>query len=133
MGIITGFPERVIVCAHFLRADLFTFAQAFKKLKTVVQGVRKTVATLDGYGIDVELELSKRIDSHPYHIWEDSNKSHTLNIRFVMVKYFWRVVKPHLITFFFSEQGSYIQLQNSVVYYYNNEYKMSLHQPQIYD
>ena len=27
----------------------------------------------------------------------------------VMVKYFWRGTKPHLITFFFSELGSYNQ------------------------
>nr|MBF4242104.1 hypothetical protein [Vibrio anguillarum] len=73
----------IILCAHWLSADLFNFSQAFEQLKTHVKGLRKTVASLDDvYGLDLEKVMSRRIDKEPLNVHDKSRNRHTLYITF---------------------------------------------------
>ncbi|SGZ10003.1 DNA-directed DNA polymerase [Moritella viscosa] len=82
-SIFKKYPEHIILCAHMMRADLFTFKDAFKNIKTKVSGVRGTVASLEGaYGLDLEAELSKRIDKEPLKVWDSKRNDHIINITF---------------------------------------------------
>ncbi len=60
--VLNSIAHDVIVCAHFLKADLFTFENAFEDFQTVIKGIRQTVAGLDStYGIDVGALYSKTV------------------------------------------------------------------------
>jgi len=81
--VLTKWPEHVIIVAHYLKADLFTFSNAFKDIKTLVSSVRKTVATLrDGYGVDLGKEFRKRIDDTPFKLDDGSNNTYSMLITF---------------------------------------------------
>tara|TARA_R110000772_G_scaffold266009_1_gene387957 strand:+ start:10891 stop:13746 length:2856 start_codon:yes stop_codon:yes gene_type:complete len=82
-GVLTAWPEHVIVAAHYLKADLFTFSNSFRDIKTQVSSVRKTVASLgDTYGVDVSKEVKKRIDGKPHSVYDKNRNKHTLVITF---------------------------------------------------
>jgi len=82
-GKLKKYPEHITMCAHMLRADLFTFKDAFKNIKTKVSGIRGTVASLEGeYGLDLEAELGKRIDKEPLKVWDYKRNDHIINITF---------------------------------------------------
>lgn len=75
--------ESIILVAHYLRADLFTFSNSFKDIKTLVSSVRKTVASLkDGYAVDLAKEFKKRIDDKPYKLNDKNNNAHPVLITF---------------------------------------------------
>jgi len=58
-NVLLGWPEKVIVCGHFLRADLLHFSNAFSDFEDKLTAVRKTIVSMESsYGIDVP--LSKR-------------------------------------------------------------------------
>ncbi|GAA6173831.1 hypothetical protein NBRC116592_35010 [Colwellia sp. KU-HH00111] len=81
--VLTKWPEHVIIVAHYLKADLFTFSNAFKDIKTLVSSVRKTVASLrDGYGVDLGKEFRKRIDDTPFKLNDGSNNTYSMLITF---------------------------------------------------
>ncbi|MCJ8320955.1 MAG: hypothetical protein HRT52_19980 [Colwellia sp.] len=81
--VLTKWPEHIILVAHYLKADLFTFSNAFKDIKTLVSSVRKTVASLrDGYGVDLGKEFRKRIDDTPYKLNDGSNNTYSILITF---------------------------------------------------
>lgn len=81
--VLTKWPEHINLVAHYLKADLFTFSNAFKEIKTLVSSVRKTVASLrDGYGVDLSKEFKKRIDDHPFKINDGSNNTYSVWITF---------------------------------------------------
>lgn len=81
--VLTKWPEHIILVAHYLKADLFTFSNAFKDIKTLVSSVRKTVASLrDGYGVDLGEEFKKRIDDKSYKLDDGSNNSYVILIAF---------------------------------------------------
>jgi hypothetical protein len=82
--VLTAWPTEAIVCAHFLKADLFTFSKSFDTFQSYIKGVRKTVSTLgkDAYGIDLTQVLSKRIDKDPVTIYDESRNKHELKIKF---------------------------------------------------
>ena len=81
--VLTKWPEHVIIVAHYLKADLFTFSNAFKDIKTLVSSVRKTVASLrDGYGVDLGKEFRKRIDDTPFRLNDGSNNTYSMLITF---------------------------------------------------
>lgn len=82
--VLTNWPLQIIVCAHFLKADLFNFNKAFDNFQTYIKGVRKTVATLgkDAYGIDLSTVLAKRIDKQPFALYDESRNKHEVKIRF---------------------------------------------------
>lgn len=75
--------ESVILVAHYLKADLFTFSNSFKDIKTQVSSVRKTVASLkDGYAVDLAKELKKRVDGKVYNLNDKNNNAHPVLITF---------------------------------------------------
>ncbi len=58
---IDNWPTKVIVCGHFLRADLLHFANAFSDFEDKLTAVRKTIVSMeDKYGIDVKLTPRER-------------------------------------------------------------------------
>jgi hypothetical protein len=82
-GILTAWPEHIIIAAHYLKADLFTFSNSFKNIKTEVNSVRKTVASLgDTYGVDLSEEMKKRIDDKPHTLYDKHRNKHILVISF---------------------------------------------------
>ncbi|EJE8549047.1 hypothetical protein M5238_003799 [Vibrio vulnificus] len=82
-GVLPRWPSDIILCAHWLSADLFNFSQAFEQLKTHVKGLRKTVASLDDvYGLDLEKVMSRRIDKEPLQTYSKSGNKKTLYITF---------------------------------------------------
>ncbi|HCE3276629.1 hypothetical protein P3535_20190 [Vibrio parahaemolyticus] len=81
--VLDKWPTDIILCAHWLSADLFNFSQAFDQLKTHVKGLRKTVASLDDvYGLDLDKVMSRRIDKEPLNVHDKSRNRHTLYITF---------------------------------------------------
>ncbi|EGS6763782.1 hypothetical protein ABWK96_004015 [Vibrio parahaemolyticus] len=81
--VLDKWPTDIILCAHWLSADLFNFSQAFDQLKTHVKGLRKTVASLDDvYGLDLDKVMSRRIDKEPLNVHDKSHNRHTLYITF---------------------------------------------------
>ena len=84
-GVLTKWAdaESVILVAHYLKCDLFSFSNSFKDIKTQVSSVRKTVASLkDGYAVDFAKELKKRIDEKPYKLNDKNNNAHPVLITF---------------------------------------------------
>ncbi|WP_282110766.1 DNA polymerase [Shewanella algicola] len=82
-GVLDTFPTDVILCAHWLSADLFNFSKAFDQLKTHVSGLRKTVASLDDvYGLELDKVMSRRIDKEPLQVNTKSRNKKTLYITF---------------------------------------------------
>ena len=82
-GVLDRWPTDIILCAHWLSADLFNFSKAFDQLKTHVKGLRKTVASLDDvYGLELDRVLVRRIDKEPLKVNDKSRNSHTLYITF---------------------------------------------------
>ncbi|MDV5170981.1 hypothetical protein [Photobacterium rosenbergii] len=78
-GVLECWPEMVIACAHFLRADLFNFNKAFSGVQEAVNSVRKTVVSLDkAYGVDVEKVSCRRIDKQPIKVWDSNRNSRHL-------------------------------------------------------
>lgn len=58
---IDNWPTKIIVCGHFLRADLLHFANAFSDFEDKLTAVRKTIVSMeDKYGIDVKLTPRER-------------------------------------------------------------------------
>ncbi|HCG6983259.1 TPA: hypothetical protein NJ311_003619 [Vibrio parahaemolyticus] len=81
--VLDKWPTDIILCAHWLSADLFNFSKAFDQLKTHVSGLRKTVASLDDvYGLDLDKVMSRRIDKEPLNVHDKSRNRHTLYITF---------------------------------------------------
>ncbi|EPQ9415469.1 hypothetical protein ACUXNU_003722 [Vibrio vulnificus] len=81
--VLDKWPTDIVLCAHWLSADLFNFSQAFDQLKTHVKGLRKTVASLDDvYGLDLDKVMSRRIDKEPLNVHDKSRNRHTLYITF---------------------------------------------------
>lgn len=82
--VLTTWPIEAIVCAHFLKADLFTFSKSFDNFQSYIKGVRKTVSTLgnDAYGIDLTQVMLKRIDKDPVTLYDESRNRHELKIKF---------------------------------------------------
>ncbi|MGX9462366.1 DNA polymerase [Shewanella sp. A14] len=81
--VISKWPEHILLVAHYLKADLFTFSNAFKDIKTLVSSVRKTVASLrDGYAVDLGKEFKKRIDDNPFKLNDGSNNTYPILVTF---------------------------------------------------
>lgn len=82
-GIIDGWPEHLICAAHFLRADLMHFSEAFTDIKTKVNGMRKTLVSLKGsYGIDYDEIAHKKLTSEDITFHDKSRHKHTVNVKF---------------------------------------------------
>lgn len=81
--VLDSWPEELIVCAHFLRADIATLSDFFTDIKTKVQGVRKTVASLEGtYGIDLDAEKTKQLGKYDLDLRDKNQKRRHVDIAF---------------------------------------------------
>lgn len=79
-GVLTEWPETLIVAAHFLRADLYSLAEAFKDFKTKVKGIRKTVTSLDeAYGVELGDQSVFEAD---YRTYDAQNNRRVISVRF---------------------------------------------------
>ena len=82
-GVLDGWPEELIVCAHFLRADITTLSDFFPEIKTKVQGVRKTVASLeDSYGVNIDEESTKQLSKYDVNVYDKNQKRRHVDIAF---------------------------------------------------
>lgn len=82
-NVITQFPKTVYVVAHFLRADLSSFLDFFQE-KTIVQGIRKTLASItDTYGVDVDELLGKSHHKELVNLSDNNNNMKQISIRFI--------------------------------------------------
>jgi hypothetical protein len=60
-GVLEVWPEKLIVCAHFLRADLMHFSNAFLDFDGKLHAVRNTMVSMEEtYGMEVELTKYQR-------------------------------------------------------------------------
>ncbi|MEZ8107151.1 DNA polymerase [Vibrio cortegadensis] len=81
--VLEGWSTDIIVTAHFMKADLFNFNQAFEQVKTHIKGIRKTVASLgDAYELDLSKVMTRRIDKEPVQIKDKNRNYHTLHMSF---------------------------------------------------
>ncbi|ENV4251655.1 DNA polymerase [Vibrio parahaemolyticus] len=82
-GVLECWPTDIIVTAHFMKADLFNFNQAFEQVKTHIKGIRKTVASLgDAYELDLSKVMTRRIDKEPVKSKDKNRNYHTLHMSF---------------------------------------------------
>ncbi len=82
-GVLDRWPTDIIVTAHFMKADLFNFNQAFDQVKTHIKGIRKTVASLgDAYELDLSKVLTRRIDKDPVKVRDKHNNYRSLHLSF---------------------------------------------------
>ncbi|HCH3385730.1 TPA: hypothetical protein NKU35_003447 [Vibrio parahaemolyticus] len=99
-GVIDRYPDEIIVCAHFMRADLMHFENAFNDFDGYLSAVRKTVIDMESnYGIDIELTKaqkeklalekvkvtdaeSKAITGHSIRIYDEQRNYHHIKIKF---------------------------------------------------
>jgi hypothetical protein len=81
--VLERWPTDIIVTAHFMKADIFNFNQAFDQIKTHIKGIRKTVASLgDAYELDLSNVLTRRIDKEPIEVKDKHRNYHTLHMSF---------------------------------------------------
>lgn len=62
-NIIRSWPEGVFVTAHFLRADFLNFKGAFDTARAKLTGIRKTIASAEVYGVDMD-KVAKKLGRH---------------------------------------------------------------------
>lgn len=80
---LDAWPDAIILGAHFLRADLFTLSDAFTDIKTNVQGVRKSVASLgDPYGVDIDEIKDRIIRREQFTKYDKNSKKRTVDVLF---------------------------------------------------
>jgi hypothetical protein len=81
--VLERWPTDIIVTAHFMKADIFNFNQAFDQIKTHIKGIRKTVASLgDAYALDLSKVMTRRIDKEPIKVKDKNRNYHTLHMSF---------------------------------------------------
>lgn len=61
--IIRSWPEGGFVTAHFLRADFLNFKGAFDTARAKLTGIRKTIASAEVYGVDID-KLANKLGRH---------------------------------------------------------------------
>lgn len=99
-GVLDGWPTELIVCAHFLRADLMHFSQAFSDFEGKLRAVRNTMVSMEEtYGMGVDLtkyekekarkikgetanKESKIITQDTHKIYDSNRNYHSINIKF---------------------------------------------------
>ena len=80
---LASYPEHVIICGHFLRADIFNFNNAFKEFGAHLDPLRKTVLSgADPYGVDLEAVHTTSVDKAPIKIYDRSRNPKFVQIRF---------------------------------------------------
>lgn len=80
---LDSWPESILLGAHFLRADLFTFSDAFTDIKTKVKGVRKSVASIgESYGVDIDELADRIIRREEFTKYDKNSKKRTVDVLF---------------------------------------------------
>lgn len=83
--VVKEMPGRIILCAHFLRADLAHFADFFPEFSRSVDGLRRSVTTLTG---DVEMNVDEEKPDRRYrggriYVKDATRKTYAVAVRFV--------------------------------------------------
>ena len=99
-GVLESWPDTLIVCAHFLRADLMHFSQAFSDFDGKLHAVRNTIVSMEEtYGMEVDLTkyqkeklrkvkgeennaASTPIGADTFNIYDKNRNYHKINIKF---------------------------------------------------
>ncbi|PSX17605.1 DNA polymerase [Photobacterium kishitanii] len=77
-------PKQVVVFGHFLRADLTTFSDFWKKQKTTLRGVSRTVTSaMQDYGVDVHALCKRKAGKDPHVVEAPSGEKYRTKVRFV--------------------------------------------------
>ncbi|MEY8198795.1 MAG: hypothetical protein RPS47_06100, partial [Colwellia sp.] len=88
-GVLDKWPSDLIVCGHFIKADLLTFNNAFANLKNHIHSLRNSVSSLgDNYGVDLEAVYNRRVDKDPIKIWDRNRNPKTLFINYYDTMFF---------------------------------------------
>ena len=88
-GVLEKWPSDLIVCGHFIKADLLTFNNAFANLKNHIHSLRNSVSSLgDNYGVDLEAVYQQRVDKEPIKIWDRNRNPKTLFIIYYDTMFF---------------------------------------------
>lgn len=75
--------EHVVMCAFAIRADLFSFAGAFKDFKTRLDGVRKSVVTIkEDYAVDIEAVYNRDLEFNEQKLWDKNRNRREVDISF---------------------------------------------------
>jgi len=75
--------EHVVMAAFMIRADLFSFAGAFKDFKTRLDGVRKSVVTIkEDYAVDIEAVYNRDLDFSEQKLWDKNRNRREVDISF---------------------------------------------------
>jgi hypothetical protein len=78
-----GDVEHVVMAAFMIRADLFSFAGAFKDFKTRLDGVRKAVVTIkEDYAVDIEAVYNRDLDFNEQKLWDKNRNQQEVDISF---------------------------------------------------
>ncbi|HHY0592146.1 TPA: DNA-directed DNA polymerase [Vibrio parahaemolyticus] len=84
-GFITGWPKKIYIYAHYLRADMVSF-EAFwdTSQKAKLEVVRSTLTSTRGaYGIDLDAVGRTKQASEPVHFTDKNGKKRESRVRFV--------------------------------------------------
>ncbi|HCE2310191.1 TPA: hypothetical protein NGT30_002513 [Vibrio parahaemolyticus] len=82
-GVLPTYPTHMYMAAHYTKADVFNFKDAFENVGVHLSGMRKTVVSLEhSYGVDLEAVMRQRIDKEPIKIRTRSRNSKHIFIRF---------------------------------------------------
>jgi len=81
--VLDEWPESILFGAHFLRVDLFTLSDAFTDIKPKINGVRKTVASLeDAYGVDIDEIKDRQVRKEQFTKYDKNSKKRSVNVVF---------------------------------------------------
>jgi len=81
--VLDEWPEAIVFGAHFLRVDLFTLSDAFSDIKPKINGVRKTVASLEGaYGVDIDEIKDRSVRREQISKYDKNSKKRTIDVVF---------------------------------------------------
>lgn len=83
--VLSGWSDvkHVVMAAFCIRADLFSFAEAFKDFKTRLDGVRKAVVTIkQDYGLNIAAVYNRDLDFSEQKLWDKNNNPHEVDVSF---------------------------------------------------
>ena len=80
--IIKCWPEGVFVTGHFLRADFLNFKGSLDIARTKLTGIRKTIASSEPYGIELDKIAAKICRHDVFELTCKSDRKRTISVEF---------------------------------------------------
>lgn len=80
--IIKRWPEGVFVAGHFIRADFLNFKGALDIARTKMTGIRKTIASAEVYGVDIDKIAAKVCRHEVMELSCKSNRKRIISVEF---------------------------------------------------